>query len=109
MTLAVVIHLCIAGLPLPGRAAADQPAKERVDLLVYGGTAVTMDPAGRIIADAAIAVRGDTIIAVGPRSEVVSHYAPGGRVPDSEIAGRGGAPSSSHGAITAKSGFSTTP
>jgi 5-methylthioadenosine/S-adenosylhomocysteine deaminase len=50
------------------------PRKERVDLLVSGGTVVTMDAGRRIIEDGAIAVRGDSIVAVGPRAEVEAKY-----------------------------------
>ena len=49
-------------------------AKEKADLLVTGGTVVTMDAQRAIIEDGAIAVRGDTIIAVGPRAEIEARY-----------------------------------
>jgi 5-methylthioadenosine/S-adenosylhomocysteine deaminase len=52
-----------------------QMAKEKVDLIVTGGTVVTMDPARTIHGDGAIVVKGDTIVAVGPRVEVESRYA----------------------------------
>jgi 5-methylthioadenosine/S-adenosylhomocysteine deaminase len=52
-----------------------QMAKEKVDLIVTGGTVVTMDPARTIYGDGAIVVKGDTIVAVGPRVEVESRYA----------------------------------
>ena len=54
---------------------ASQAQKEKADLLVAGGTAVTMDAARTIIDDAAIVIKGDTIVAVGPRSEVEAKYA----------------------------------
>jgi 5-methylthioadenosine/S-adenosylhomocysteine deaminase len=40
------------------------------DLLISGGTVITMDPARRVIADGAVAVGGGKILAVGPRAEV---------------------------------------
>jgi 5-methylthioadenosine/S-adenosylhomocysteine deaminase len=52
-----------------------QMAKEKVDLIVTGGTVVTMDPSRTIYSDGAIVVKGDTIVAVGPRVEVESRYA----------------------------------
>ncbi|MGH9793638.1 MAG: amidohydrolase [Candidatus Acidiferrales bacterium] len=51
-----------------------QGKKERADLLVSGGTVVTMDGERRVIEDGAVAVRGDAIVAVGPRAEVEAKY-----------------------------------
>jgi 5-methylthioadenosine/S-adenosylhomocysteine deaminase len=53
---------------------AFQTHKERADLLVAGGTLVTMDSARAILEEGAIVLKGDTIIAVGPRSEVEARY-----------------------------------
>jgi len=47
---------------------------ERVDLLVLGGTIVTMDSGRRIIEDGGIAVTGGRIIAIGPRPEIEKSY-----------------------------------
>lgn len=49
--------------------------KQTVDSIVAGGTVVTMDATRRIIDDGAIAVTGDSIVAVGPRSEIEAAYA----------------------------------
>jgi len=48
--------------------AAGQAAKEAVsvDLLVTGGTVVTMDGERRVIENGAVAIKGDAIFAVGP-------------------------------------------
>jgi 5-methylthioadenosine/S-adenosylhomocysteine deaminase len=54
---------------------ASQTHKERADLLVAGGTVVTMDASRAIIDDGAITVKGDTIVAVGTRSEIEAKYA----------------------------------
>jgi len=51
-------------------------AKDAADLIVTGGTVVTMDGLRTIIDDGAVAVRGDTIVAVGPRAELESKYQP---------------------------------
>jgi 5-methylthioadenosine/S-adenosylhomocysteine deaminase len=53
---------------------AATPQKERVDLLISGGTVVTMDSGKRVIEDGAVAVRGDAIVAVGARQEIESRY-----------------------------------
>ena len=58
---------------------AEKP-KEKVSLLVEGGTVVTMDPARRVIEDGAIAVRGDTIVAVGSRAELEARFEPAQRI-----------------------------
>jgi len=65
--------------PLPPRkpaAAVPAPAsqKERADLLVTGGTFVTMDPARRLLEDGAMAMRGGAILAIGPRAEIEAQY-----------------------------------
>ena len=56
---------------------ASAPQKERVDLLVSGGTVVTMDSGKRVIEDGTVAVRGDAILAVGARQEIESRYEAG--------------------------------
>lgn len=50
-------------------------AQDKVDTVVTGGTVVTMDGQRRVIQDGAVAIRGDSIIAVGPRAEIESKFA----------------------------------
>jgi 5-methylthioadenosine/S-adenosylhomocysteine deaminase len=45
-----------------------------VDLLILGGTIVTARPDGFIVADGAIAIRGESIVAVGPRAELEGRF-----------------------------------
>ncbi|MGC1688025.1 MAG: amidohydrolase [Candidatus Acidiferrales bacterium] len=66
----VIAAFCVATRQL--KAAASQ--KDHVDLLVLGGTVVTMDSGKRVIEDGAVAIRGDAIVSVGPRQEVESRY-----------------------------------
>ena len=47
-----------------------QKQPERVDLLILGGTLVTMDAARRVIDDGGIAVRNGRIVGIGPRTEI---------------------------------------
>jgi 5-methylthioadenosine/S-adenosylhomocysteine deaminase len=49
-------------------------AQQSVDLIVSGGIVVTMDARRAIYEDGSIAVRGDSIVAVGPRTEVEARY-----------------------------------
>lgn len=53
---------------------ASQTHKEKADLLITGGTVVTMDGSRTILGDGAVAVRGDTIVAVGSRVELEAKY-----------------------------------
>jgi 5-methylthioadenosine/S-adenosylhomocysteine deaminase len=48
--------------------------KQRVDLIVTGGIVVTMDSGRAILQDGSVAVRGDSIVAVGPRAEIEARY-----------------------------------
>jgi 5-methylthioadenosine/S-adenosylhomocysteine deaminase len=48
--------------------------KQNVDLIVSGGMVVTMDSARAIYQDGSVAVRGDSIVAVGPRAEIEARY-----------------------------------
>lgn len=56
---------------------ADTPrgsAAIRVDILIFGGTVVTMDKNRRVIDDGAVAIVGDKIVAVGSRAEILAKY-----------------------------------
>ena len=69
---AFCLYLCLSAFI--GGPLYAQARKERVDVLVTGGTVVTMDADRRIIGDGAVAIRGDTIVAVGPNSDVAAKY-----------------------------------
>lgn len=47
---------------------------ELLDILVTGGTVVTMDAGFRVIERGAVALRGDRIVAVGPADELAPRY-----------------------------------
>ena len=51
-----------------------QTRRQPVDLLVTGGTIVTMDQTRRVINDGGIAVSNGRIVAIGPRAEIESRY-----------------------------------
>jgi 5-methylthioadenosine/S-adenosylhomocysteine deaminase len=48
--------------------------KQSVDLIVTHGIVVTMNPERTVYQDGAVAVRGDSIVAVGPRAEIEAKY-----------------------------------
>src|SRR6266513_43658 len=53
---------------------AQNAKKEKIDMLVAGGTVVTMNAERRIIEDGAVAVNGDTIEALGSRASIEAKY-----------------------------------
>ena len=48
--------------------------RQSVDLIVTGGVVVTMDGARNLYPDGSVAVRGDSIVAVGARAGIGSRY-----------------------------------
>ncbi len=50
------------------------PASPAADLLLSGGTVVTMDPSRQVIEDGAVAIGGGRILAVGPRAAVAAAH-----------------------------------
>jgi 5-methylthioadenosine/S-adenosylhomocysteine deaminase len=67
-----ILILIAAVVKLVSIAMAQE--KQSVDLIVSGGIVVTMDSARAIYQDGSIAVRGDSIVAVGPRAEIEGQY-----------------------------------
>src|SRR5437879_8869603 len=87
MTLCRSLALVLAFQFLVLTSLWSQATKEKADLIVTRGTVVTMDGARSIYDDGIIVVKGDTIVAVGPRRELEGKYrasetvnAKGGRV-----------------------------
>ncbi|HVF68875.1 MAG TPA: amidohydrolase [Pyrinomonadaceae bacterium] len=66
--------LCIQFAARPRDASASQRLR-RVDVIVSGGTVVTMDASRRVIEDGAVAVEGGRIVAVGKRADILKRYA----------------------------------
>ena len=73
---------CTWALPLWAQSSRKPKefTKEKIDLLVSGGTVVTMDSGRRVLEDGAIAVRGDRIIAIGPSAELSAKYTAAHRI-----------------------------
>jgi 5-methylthioadenosine/S-adenosylhomocysteine deaminase len=73
MKLAVLLAaVALVGI-LPG-AANGQTRREAADILITGGTVITMDSARRVLEDGAVAIRGDRIVAVGPSRELAARF-----------------------------------
>ena len=51
-----------------------RPSRESVDLLVLGGTIVTMNSARDVIEDGGLAVKDGRIVAIGRRAQIESAY-----------------------------------
>ncbi|MFQ5744701.1 MAG: amidohydrolase family protein [Acidobacteriota bacterium] len=68
--------LASAGSPscAPQQVAEQVAARTPADLLVLGGTVVTMDPDHRVIPSGAVAVNDGAIVAVGSAAELGSSY-----------------------------------
>ncbi|HVF45696.1 MAG TPA: amidohydrolase [Pyrinomonadaceae bacterium] len=72
---AVLLSQAIFSNPSAALAATQRP--RRVDLIVSGGTVVTMDASRRVIEDGAVAVQGGRIVAVGKRGDIARRYSAG--------------------------------
>lgn len=81
LTRFVITFLLMASLTSPPNASAQRTGRGRgknvelIDLIVRGGTIVTMDERRRVIEDGAIAVRGGRILMVGTSAEIDAKYA----------------------------------
>jgi len=71
--LKIIMRFWLAVLLAVSATAAAQE-RATVDVIVSGGIVVTMDSARAIIPDGSVAVRGDSILAVGSRAEIESRY-----------------------------------
>ena len=70
---AIIAFLLMSSISAPLAAGASQ-RRTRADLIVRGGTVVTMDGSRRIIEDGSVVVRGGRILDVGTRAEVDAKY-----------------------------------
>lgn len=69
-----VALLLFFSLSFPVAGAAASSSAKRVDVLIVGGTVVTMDGEKRVIEDGAVAIRGDKIVAVGKTRDISREY-----------------------------------
>lgn len=73
--LVAVALLSQAILLTPSASLAATQRLKRVDVIVSGGTVVTMDASRRVIEDGAVAVEGGRIVAVGKSGDIARRYA----------------------------------
>jgi 5-methylthioadenosine/S-adenosylhomocysteine deaminase len=52
----------------------DNAGSDRADILVLGGILITMDERRTVLPDGALALRGDSILALGPRAQIAADY-----------------------------------
>jgi 5-methylthioadenosine/S-adenosylhomocysteine deaminase len=71
---AVQVSIATVVLAVLLNGAMFAQTKQDVDLIVSGGTVVTMNGARTILDDGSVAIKGDAIVAVGSRGEVESQY-----------------------------------
>jgi len=67
LSLLFILAVCQAAFPQRRGGVRDA----NVDIIISGGTVVTMDKGRRVIEDGAVAIKGDKIVAVGRRAEVI--------------------------------------
>src|SRR5687767_3126278 len=75
MTMQKIFSVILVSILLSPVLFSQQRAPGRsLDLLILGGTVVTMDENRRVIENGAVAIRADKIIAVGTRAEITRRY-----------------------------------
>ena len=72
----LLIPAALTALTLVMRAGGPPATQAPADILITGGTVITMDAQRRVIEDGAVAIVGDRIVAVGPTAELRETYAP---------------------------------
>src|SRR6476469_9145562 len=66
--------ICVSILIIMLANTTAQTRRQSVDLLVLGGTVVTMDQTRRVIDDGGIAVSQGRVVAIGPRADIEARY-----------------------------------
>ncbi|HEX7296818.1 MAG TPA: amidohydrolase [Pyrinomonadaceae bacterium] len=73
LTLLILIAM-ISNTPAKASTQSRRQRTDRVDLLILGGTVVTMDSSRRVLSDAGIAVKDGRIVAIDSRASIRSRY-----------------------------------
>src|SRR5262245_37800174 len=69
VALTVLAAICLAA-PLGAQTTGQQPT----DLVITGGTVITVDASRRVLAPGAVAIRGSDIVAVGTPGDIAAAY-----------------------------------
>ena len=73
--LASILIAMLLTVSMPDASAQEKGKRpERVDIVILGGTIVTMDEARQVIEDGGLALKGGRIVAIGPRVEIVKSF-----------------------------------
>jgi 5-methylthioadenosine/S-adenosylhomocysteine deaminase len=76
----LVVLITLLAMLTSSVSAQSRRSAQRVDLLVLGGTIVTMNATRNVIDDGGIAISDGRIVAIGPRAEIEAAYASTKRV-----------------------------
>jgi 5-methylthioadenosine/S-adenosylhomocysteine deaminase len=76
----LIVLITLMAMLTSSVSAQSRRSAQRVDLLVLGGTIVTMDATRKVIDDGGIAVKDGRIVAIGPRAEIEAAYSSTKRV-----------------------------
>ena len=71
---AAIVDICVM-VSIGSLFSCSAVAQEKATILVINGTVITMDAQQRVLKDGAVAIRGDSILAVAPRSDITPKYA----------------------------------
>ncbi|HMO80685.1 MAG TPA: amidohydrolase [Pyrinomonadaceae bacterium] len=74
INLAKTFFVLVALAAVTADASSPRSTLEQVDLLILGGTVVTMDAKRRVVENGGVAIRGGSIVAVGTRAEIAKTY-----------------------------------
>ena len=73
-SLLVPLLACATALTMLTACSDTAGDREQVDILITGGTVITMDSTRRVLEDGAVAISGDRIVAIGSTSEITAKY-----------------------------------
>ncbi len=70
----LILLAMVTSTTTTARAGMRKAPVNTADVVILGGTIITMDPSRQVIENGGIAIRNGRILAVGPRSQIESRY-----------------------------------